>query len=411
MKFSLLLAASIAALAAFPANALTINLIDVGGAGEGTLARQGFQAAANYWSSVFTDDVTINLQVGFGHLGPNILGSTGSNSGEISVSDAYAALGADSKTGIDGRAVAHLTTLGASTVGPIGALNVVTNGYADPLTLSGIDTTTTIHDNDGGYNNSVLNVNTANLKALGFDVGNVVDGQVLFSSDFDFDFRPINGISAGAIDFIGVAVHEIGHALGFVSGVDVYDVYGDPNSPEIGDPSLPPGFTYADLLKSGYFGTADLGQFSIGSMLDLFRYSNAGLDWSVGADSRFSVDGGAALFGDSNFATGEFNGDGYQASHWKGPGGCTNFLGIMNPYICGAINDHVTALDLAAFDAMGWDVNFDVAANPGYSYSTADIGRQFGVVPEPTTWALMIGGFGFAGTALRRQRRTGFATA
>jgi len=38
---------------------------------------------------------------------------------------------------------------------------------------------------------------------------------------------------------------------------------------------------------------------------------------------------------------------------------------------------------------------------------------QIGIanVPEPTTWALMIGGFGFVGTSMRRQRRTGFATA
>lgn len=34
-----------------------------------------------------------------------------------------------------------------------------------------------------------------------------------------------------------------------------------------------------------------------------------------------------------------------------------------------------------------------------------------GVVPEPATWAMMIGGFGFAGGALRRRRSTKLATA
>ncbi|PZQ56448.1 MAG: hypothetical protein DI570_20780 [Phenylobacterium zucineum] len=31
-------------------------------------------------------------------------------------------------------------------------------------------------------------------------------------------------------------------------------------------------------------------------------------------------------------------------------------------------------------------------------------GQQVGGVPEPSTWALMIGGFGLAGAAFRRQR-------
>lgn len=36
-------------------------------------------------------------------------------------------------------------------------------------------------------------------------------------------------------------------------------------------------------------------------------------------------------------------------------------------------------------------------------------GPQVGVVPEPSTWALMIGGFGFAGAMIRRRRAV-FAT-
>ncbi|QXQ08525.1 PEPxxWA-CTERM sorting domain-containing protein [Sphingosinicellaceae bacterium] len=77
----------------------------------------------------------------------------------------------------------------------------------------------------------------------------------------------------------------------------------------------------------------------------------------------------------------------------------------MNPYTCGGRNGFVTGLDLAALDAIGWNTTVDVAH---YSESTADF---LGFVPEPATWALMLGGFGFVGTALRRQRRTGYATA
>ena len=38
-----------------------------------------------------------------------------------------------------------------------------------------------------------------------------------FNSAFAFDFDPRDGISSSAFDFEGVVIHEIGHALGFVS--------------------------------------------------------------------------------------------------------------------------------------------------------------------------------------------------
>lgn len=42
------------------------------------------------------------------------------------------------------------------------------------------------------------------------------------SFDFSFDFNH-NNVAPGKINFVGVAAHEIGHALGFVSGVDDID--------------------------------------------------------------------------------------------------------------------------------------------------------------------------------------------
>ncbi|HZB47217.1 MAG TPA: NF038122 family metalloprotease, partial [Pyrinomonadaceae bacterium] len=43
------------------------------------------------------------------------------------------------------------------------------------------------------------------------------DAGIGFNSAFNFDFNPNDGISPGALDFDAVVVHEIGHALGFVS--------------------------------------------------------------------------------------------------------------------------------------------------------------------------------------------------
>src|SRR5581483_1471848 len=38
-----------------------------------------------------------------------------------------------------------------------------------------------------------------------------------FNSAFLFDFDPSDGITPGTVDFDAVAVHEMGHALGFIS--------------------------------------------------------------------------------------------------------------------------------------------------------------------------------------------------
>jgi len=402
--------ASVTALAAAnPASALTFTLVDTGGAAVGSQARAGFEAAAFFWSSALTDNVNITLDIGFQSLGSNILGSTGSASAVALTSDVYGALYADRSSLLDVAAVATLRPLSTVVGGDFAGLSQlgmkVNRGVPGSSGL--YSDRNTRFDNDGSANNIALSVNTANMKALGFSVDangdplDAPDGDITFSSDFAFDFNPIDGISAGTSDFLGVAIHEIGHALGFVSGVDVYDYY-----------------TY-NVIAGGPNKQGILDDYAVGSTLDLFRYAAPGrLDWSTDdADKYFSVTGGLTAFsGDANFATGTYNGDGDQASHWQAPTAapyCTGFIGVMNPYFCDGTGGVVTATDLAAMDAIGWDVSVNLTRHPNGSISTAAIQRLYNAaVPEPATWMQMIAGFGLFGGVMRmlaRKRTVAFA--
>lgn len=385
--------AAMLTMVAAPANAVVINLIDLGGV-TGSKAQQGFNIAAAYWGSMLTNNATINLGVGFSALGTGIIGSTGSTRADYGVLNWESRVNATkSGSAIDQNIVLpKLTNNGAS---------FITNGTTTTNGVTRDDLSKLAYDNGSTTSSKTLYLNTAVIKAIGGNTGistSTRDGDVTFSSNFNFDFDPTDGISANTFDFIGVAIHEIGHALGFVSGVDFLDVYGI-NGPGAATNPNAGALTYS------------LNDTSIYSALDMFRYSkdptnillgsDPTLDLSVGGEKYFSVDGGkTALFGNT-FSTGRYNGDGQQASHWKDTAGCAIGNGIMDPTFCFGQTGFVTGLDLAAYDAMGY--NLSTNALTYGTTSTATIYRQFAAVPEPATWFMMIGGFALAGAAMRRR--------
>ncbi len=374
IKSVLLAAVAVAALAS-PASALTFILNDTGGVGMGTQARAGFQAAADLWSAAFTDNATIVLDVGFRALGPNILGSTGSTANQINYAGLQQVLALDRTSFRDNRAVNHLQA---------GSLSYISNEPGNCVTnvptCMAIDSRVRVIDNDNTVDNNNIRINTANVKALGLNPVYAAnnpggrDGSVTFSTLFNFDFDRSDGITPGLFDFVGVAAHEIGHALGFVSGVDLVDGNAEPFIP-------PPG-------RAGLDGIA------YGTTLDLFRYDyfdpanpsgDRLLSWAVGGTPCLSLDAGASCLG--TFSTGSFNGDRRQASHWKDDQLTGIYQGIMDPSATGPNNTRpfarITPLDLTAFDVIGYDLRV--------------------AVPEPATMAIF--GLGAAALGLARRRR------
>ena len=306
-------------------------------------ALAGFESAATYWESQFSDPIDVYFDISLADLGPGVLGGASSNSAVFTTSSIFGALGADSSTAADATAVANLPTLTGA-----GGFNFFTQEDTEGGSLA------VSLDDDDSANNLFLDVNRANAKALGWvpGVGDETspDADITFSSTFAWDFDRSDGISGG-FDFIGVAIHEIGHALGFVSGVDIVDLAVD-------------GIEGADPPFDAPF---DIDGFAIYSVLDLFRYSAEGeLNLAVGGDPYFSIDGGTTDLG--TLSTGTANGDGRQASHWE-----DNLdLGIMDPTFAPGEFGDVTALDLLAFDVIGYDL-----------------------VPEPSVALLALGGLLF----------------
>lgn len=381
---------------------LQFNFVDEdGNAAESSvdpLAVAGFEAAADRWSSVFDDDITVNIQVVFESIpedaqtGATILGSAGS-----SIIDSVAELGgafptfsllsdslaSDATSANDQIAVANLPNGSSATLdgspafasgSPVTALAFQTNDREGNIVF---DNDTEIGDGASvGNNNVFFGITSANAKALGLIEGDSdgIDAQITFNSDITFDFDPTDGITDGAFDFVGIATHELGHALGVVSGVDLVDSFtGEGPNDEID-------------INGAAAGIGELDNFALFSTFDLFRRSESAftqdpdaLDLSTGDGVFFSIDG---VLGDGNdlpLETGVANGSGQQASHLADNLG----LGILDPTVAPGELLAITDNDILLLDVIGFDV----------------VGTA---VPEPSSLAVL---FSLGSLSLIQRRR------
>jgi hypothetical protein len=166
--------------------------------------------------------------------------------------------------------------------------------------------------------------------------GSEIDGVIGFSATAPWDYNSPAGISAGQIDFLGTAEHEITHALGRVLG----------------------------------------RQFGVNDLLDLFDYSSPG-HLAVSQPGYFSIDGGRTDL--KNFAT---SGD---LSDWTGSSVPPD---ANDAFATPGQVSTFTSTDFKEMDVLGFSLNLPSANNIALPALTTY--QQMYAVPPSSTelWIL-----------------------
>ncbi len=231
---------------------------------------QALKVAASYLDHLFVDPITVTINVGYGEITQS--GATTSvTSGALGGTndDAYWTLAQTQQN-----YAAHVTSADQA------------GAYSEILAATSLA-------------DDYIDISSAQEKALGQISANASgsDGSVGFQTNgaggVYYDFNPLQRGAFNEWDFIGVALHEISHALGRIS---------------------------------------DVGMGGVATLLDMFRYQSAGQLQTnpTGSPAYFSLNGGAtniANFDSTNQDPADWSGNGNDANNAFGSLSVANNFG------------------------------------------------------------------------------------
>ena len=317
-----------------------------------------FRRAAARWERIIRNPVTTIIDVDFGperfntgRYPPTVLGST--------------------------QSVVEFVGEGAVTADLVAALRA--QHAANPQLTALYDaipvpTPSTAPEGTGGRPLDVPIANLITLQALGLrpavlDADTYTLGRaptIGFNSSFTFDFDPADGIAAGQTDFEGVAVHEIGHALGFTSAI------GFSNPANTAQPILftpwdlfrvrPEAVTPGESLTDGDGWETALRVITPGPINTEVLVVENGVTYYKPVQVTFD---GEAEYETSTATGGRQGGDGQQASHWRDDAlrppslGADRYIGIMDPNIGTGQAQRIKRADIRLLELVGYTVDYE----------------------------------------------------
>ncbi|MEO1525744.1 MAG: NF038122 family metalloprotease [Planctomycetota bacterium] len=348
-------------------------------------AVQTMELAAQAWESYIADPVTVFINVDVAALGGGVLGQASAGSQLVDYASLREMLVDDAinEFVVDDDGVASLPDRSDVTENdpPIDDLDdfiVQHLPSVDQLRFNlppGVNfqfdsSTQTNNDNfdvpvTGGVSatgTALMDVNRATLKALGqLEATNPIylepDGFIEMSSEVitldsgetvtQLDYFRDDGILPEQFDGLSVAIHEIGHILGFVSSADFFgatitptpiDLFRFPEVIDFFDPEVNPDTEAENRFEQFETFTREL-RTTVSAMTDFGRSY-----WTEpGGNQDYLVEVPMAQIT-----------AGQQTSHWREDGPFE--IGILGPAFAPGVIEQITAVDLRGMDVIGWDI-------------------------------------------------------